>query len=138
MEEVMRAIQEESKENFIDDLYEESITNELNICDFDDLDDALSIVCPFCRRGNFKVLENEEFGECVLCGVQISLYSSIHNRIFSLSEIRNLLADFFDQHENGTCSNLDNYAGQSHLQITCLNHKAYVTCLACHYSGTLF
>jgi hypothetical protein len=139
MEEVLKTLQEEeTKDEFIEQLYEYNIDNELNYLELNDTDADASIVCPFCRLGNMIILENEGYGHCIGCGIHISLYSSLHNRKITLVELRSSLAEFFDYHGNGNCCCFDNIIGTSHLQITCLNQNIQIECLACRFSGNLF
>lgn len=140
MEEVLKTLQEEeTKDEFIEQLYEYNIDNELDAYELNDIDqDASSIVCPFCRLGNMMILENEGYGHCIGCGIHISLFSSLYNRKITLEELKSCLAEFFDHHGNGNCCRFHNIIGNSHLQITCLNQNVHIECLACRFSGKLF
>jgi len=141
MEEVLKTLQEEDTPNeFIEQLYESNAENEFTNCNLDDIDNDndSSIVCPFCKFCNMKIFENDGYGYCIGCGSNVSLYSSVHNCNISLIELRSCLADFFDHHGNGNCCNFDCAMDTSHLQFTCLNHTIHVQCLACQFSGNLY
>jgi hypothetical protein len=71
------------------------------------------IVCPFCKQNHMKIFEenNHHLAQCS-CGNTINLVSNITGNNITIIQLRYILANIFETHEQSGCIKNDQYMNE--------------------------